>query len=315
MQFQEDLLPVLKMPPSLTFSALRALAETEKESYATKRQRLVALQPTIPERTLLNAYVLPSMKQLGLFVGTLRDGHLTRYGEEVLRVLNSGNTKVAEELIAKQLLHLDSARVGLVCWMRQSVGSDSPLPRRALLTQFLEVVQTTSPSAENTAKRQKVILDRLGKWLAYLLFFGVLREKQGSLKEHRLVALEPRQIAALNQNTVAAASDVILRGTLLDAYADCVRRYGTRLYIPIAALRDELGRTLQREDILATDFALDDILRRTKRLLPNHTVTFSPFSGPASGGLTLGRTYMGFVSIRASSSPSKGRNAKKTLRS
>jgi hypothetical protein len=49
---------------------------------------------------------------------------------------------------------------------------------------------------------------------------------------------------------------------------------------------------------LLPDPELDEIIREAPVLLPKYHVSFSPFSGPARGGLKLANMYAGFISIR-----------------
>lgn len=73
---------------------------------------------------------------------------------------------------------------------------------------------------------------------------------------------------------------------------------GSRLYIPISLFREEVGERFAAEGFVLTDSEIDEQVRSAGKLLPNYSITFSPFSGPARGGLQLGSSYVGFVSIR-----------------
>ena len=271
--------PVLKMPPDMAFPALRLLAENR--SFQARRDKLCSLKPSVPPRTLLNAYVLPSLNELRLFEGTLRSGQPTRYGRSVAQAPESQ----ARVLMARHLVALDAEWVGLI-----EVLKDRTVSRRRALRDFAE--ERGIPESARVA-----LFDRLGKWAGYLIFFGIVREQQ----EPRVTwSASRRQIEALGcmAPSVSLPSHRSSREALLNAYATTTRQVGTRLYIPIPTLRDELGRELEHAGILLTDSALDDILRMAPNLLSGYVVSFSPFSGPARGGLQLDGMYAGFISVR-----------------
>lgn len=69
--------------------------------------------------------------------------------------------------------------------------------------------------------------------------------------------------------------------------------------MPVSEVRDEIGSLLRERKITLLDSDIDTILVRAPTLLPNYVVTFSPFSGPARGGLQIdAKTYVGFISLR-----------------
>lgn len=290
--------PVLKMPPELALPALRILAETK--SPEDRRSLLVALRPEVPPRNLLNAYVLPSLNELRIFDGTLRTGRVTEFG----RAVANASESEANLLMAKQLVGLDGENVGLIDWMLENVKTRTR--RRSILGNFADD-RIGSSDPERTA-----YLDRLSKWTAYLVHFGLIREhspRRGSAAW----TISRRHIAGLRSTTHASSAPPDPReseAAILAAYANASRQLGTRLYIPVALLRDELGKQLGGTARHLTDFELDELLRALPVLLPNHTVTFSPFSGPARGGLKLDNMYAGFVSVRAKTLTSRPGDAK-----
>lgn len=89
-------------------------------------------------------------------------------------------------------------------------------------------------------------------------------------------------------------ADGALANALLGAYERVSRRLSQRLYIPIVLVRDELRTSVSR----ATKAELNAVLCRAPHLLPDYIVTFSPFSGPARGGVSVRGMYAGFISIR-----------------
>lgn len=277
--------PVLKMPPELALPAIQILLDHRTPE--SRRAALTALRPDIPQRTLLNAYVLPSLTELRLYTGTLRSGQVTRYGEAIARAQNEH----ARQLMAQHLVELDAKRIGLVGWL---ATESSTHERRRALRRFIETKLGLTGKAAITA------LDRLGKWGGYLIFFGVIRESQTD--GAAVWAVNRRHIDALRalgtNSWVTSLSKQTRRDALLEAYSKASRQVGTRLYLPIAVLRDELGRILEREGTLLSDGQLDEIIRQAPLLLTQHLVTFSPFSGPARGGIQLANMYAGFVSMR-----------------
>lgn len=154
--------PVLKMPPNIAVKALRVLER--EQSGESRAAALCELWPSIDKRTLLNAYVLPSLSELGFFSGTLRTGKVTRFGHLIAMAQDSD----AEVLVARQLLAIDSDRVGLVEWLRER--SIRGARKRTALTRFTEEKLGFGFAA------MPVALDRLGKWMGYLVEFGVVRE-------------------------------------------------------------------------------------------------------------------------------------------
>jgi hypothetical protein len=96
----------------------------------------------------------------------------------------------------------------------------------------------------------------------------------------------------------------------LESYAACASRLGSRLYIPVELLREEIGHRLSARGFLLTDSAIDRILRHSPLLLAAHQVAFSPFSGPSRAGVSLPNMYAGFISIRPKSGePGSSRRA------
>jgi len=279
-------IPVLKMPPELALPAIHVLLDHRAPE--SRRAALAALRPDIPQRTLLNAYVLPSLTELQLYTGTLRSGQVTRYGEAMARAQNDH----ARQLMAQHLVELDANRIGLLDWL--ATESSTRERKKRALRRFIQTrLGLTGKPAINA-------LDRLGKWGGYLIFFGVIRESQTdgavvwTVNRRHIDALR-----ALGTNSwVTSLSKQTRRDALLEAYSKASRQVGTRLYLPIAVLRDELGRILEREGTLLSDAQLDKIIRQAPLLLTQHLVTFSPFSGPARGGIQLANMYAGFVSMR-----------------
>jgi hypothetical protein len=284
-----DKLPVLKMPADLALPTLRILTvyRTEDE----RRSMLTALRPGTPTRTLLNAYVLPSLTELGLYDGTLRSGDTTRYG----RAIAEAPADKAKSLMARRLVGMDAARVGLVDWLDQLSprGERKRLALRHFINEVLGVPEAGIANA----------LDRLGKWAGYLLFFDVIRESRSSrgvltwtVNRRHLTALSSVEV---NDPSVELQSSNEKANALLGAYARTSQQLGTRLYLPIATVRDELGRELQPSRGTLLDAQLDEILRQAPAILDEYVVSFSPFSGPSRGGLKLDNMYAGFISIRA----------------
>lgn len=277
--------PVLKMPPDLAIPALRVLRSSK--TAADRRAGLAALRPGLSSRTIVNAYALPSLSALALFVGSRASGFVTKYGREIA----SAPADEAQALFAKHLLGLDRENVGLVDWVERQT-KDGPRSRSHLIQQF------ATDRLGSAHPLRTSYIDRLTKWSAYIQHFGIIREEPGrkgvrwSVSDRHLDALASGTGRHEQVDTSAAAE------ALLTAYANATRKLGTRLYIPIVDLRDQLGDILRMEGKRLTDFALNDILRSASALLPGHIVTFSPFSGPARGGLQIGRLYAGFISIR-----------------
>jgi hypothetical protein len=94
---------------------------------------------------------------------------------------------------------------------------------------------------------------------------------------------------------------------VLAAYERVCARIRGRLYMPVRLVREELRKGMHQRlgtTRAPTKTQVDAVLRHVPELLPDHIVSFSPFSGPARGGLTLGgdspwaARYAGFISIR-----------------
>lgn len=281
-------LPVLKMPAKLALPGLRILARNRTAD--ERRKLLAALNPNIPERTLLNAYMLPSLAELRLYSGTLKAGDVTRYGKTIAE---SKDPK-AYALIARRLIEMDAERIGFVDWLAEFSGRGQR--KRAALRNFVNE-RLGLPEASVRAA-----LDRLGKWSNYLIFFGVMRESHTT--KGVTWVINRRQVGALSAVTPDAQTNSLPSSeeqsdALLSAYARASQQLGSRLYLPITAVRDELGRELERYSGELTDTEVDEVLRRAPGLLERHIVSFSPFSGPARGGLQLENMYAGFISIRS----------------
>lgn len=278
--------PVLKMPPDLALPAVRILHS--EHSLDERVKGLRKLRPDIPERTLLNAYVLPSLVELKLYVGTLKSGRVTRYGE----ALAQAPERRAHGLMARHLAAVDAQRIGIVDWLAENF--DRGEKRRTVLNRF--IAEKLTP----TDDERVAILDRLGKWAGYLIFFGILREKKGD--GDCTWSVSKRNLDAIRRSGTEADGDRSSAGqrreALLEAYSKTSMRLGTRLYLPVSEFRDDLGRILRRDGILLPDGELDDIIREAPTLLPKYLVTFAPFSGPARGGLKLPQMYAGFISMR-----------------
>ncbi len=275
------------MPAEMALPALRLLATHRTEE--ARRSMLTALRPGILARTLLNAYVLPSLSELGLYAGTLRSGDVTRYG----RAIAEANAVKARALMARKLLELDASRVGLLDWLAQLSprGERKRFALRRFLDERLGLPESSVASA----------LDRLGKWAGYLIEFDIIRERDTGrglvwdVSRRHLAALST---AGEDKPSERLPDDVGQATALLSAYSQSCEQLGTRLYLPISAVREELGAELKRTSGTLLDEELDDILRRSPTLLKDHLVSFSPFSGPARGGLKLENMYAGFISIR-----------------
>lgn len=295
--------PVLKMPPELALGAVEILGRHVGEPADLLAQRLHSLRRSIPIRTLVNAYVVPSLKELELYAGTLADGGLTRFGQAIY---NAG--QVSEErakgLLARQLVDIDAEGVGLTRWLTASANAPED-DRKTLLSNFLK---GQSQRAARTDREQKIVFDRLGKWLGYLVFFGVVREVLVGGRPK--LSTDQRQLEALRTESLNVPPIQVQRSALLDAYSRVANRLGTRLYIPVAALRDEFGRILHSHGFLLTDDGLNEILRVAPRILEDRIVAYSPYSGPASGGLVMNNTYAGFISISPRSASSMTRSRK-----
>jgi hypothetical protein len=177
-----------------------------------------------------------------------------------------------------------------VSWLLGQHGNVRHETRKAIYRNFVR--DLTGIEADDFA-----ILDRLGKWVGYLAFFGVVRGDPSASATSGL-SIDPRHIGALEASKVPHVSEMRLADAIREGYARATRRLGSRLYIPIALLRDEIGNRLAADGILLTDGDIDVWLRKTPVLLKEYTVKFSPFSGPAKGGLQLPTMYAGFVSIR-----------------
>jgi hypothetical protein len=291
----DSVIPVLKLPPELALPALDVLAGDRSAS--ERRAALVALRPSVPPRTMLNAYVLPSLADLKLFDGTLRTGRVTRYGMSIARA----TARVAQALMAKHLIGVDSDRVGFVSWLAEQPSSavaKQSAPRRFAVTRL-------GTSTDDLG----AVIDRLGKWIGYLVFFRVLRESTS----HGLVILSvsTRQIAALagsQAQSVRALGPDAKRNALLQAYSLTSLRLGTRLYLPVSKMRDELGRQFEASQLTLSDAQLDDIIREAPDLLKGHIVSFSPFSGPARDGIAVDQMYAGYISIRQQLDARRGRS-------
>jgi hypothetical protein len=200
----------------------------------------------------------------------------------------------ANELIARQLVALDKEEVHFVEWLLEHTGRRQNEPRRSVFGEFLRDTRAVSNDMIDPAD-----FDRLGKWVGYLVFFGVVRGDATPGATTGL-SVDRRHVSALSDQAARVPSDKDVQPTLLEAYARAKTRVGSQLYIPISLIRDELGEGLQRMGILLTDTGIDAILRRAPDLLADFTVTFSPFSGPARGGMGLAMQgmYAGFISIR-----------------
>ena len=285
------LAPVIKLPPDLAIPSVSALADATDAD--DRRQRLLTLRPGIADRTVLNAYVLPSLKELGLFTGTLRDGSLTRFGRAVASAATM-RVSAVDELMARQLLAIDRKRVGFVDWLVENERGFRHQTQRVILAAFLGGTGRGGGATPSAAA-----FDRLGKWVAYLVYFRVLRSEIAEGTTQSLL-IDVRHVRALSKVAGPPPSASVLRDALLQAYAESTRKVGSRLYIPISLLRDELGAQLDVKGSQLTDAQLDDVLRRAPALLVGYIVTFSPFSGPERGGLEIAdrRAYVGFVSIR-----------------
>ncbi len=279
--------PVLKMPPDLTIPALRVL---DRETVGDARKAaLCALRPEVDPRTLLNAYVLPSLTELRFFRGSLRSGEVTRVGH----LIAEGQDADARVLVARQLLSIDTERVHLVEWMQERTIRG--IRRRTALANFV------NEKLALVGREFTVALDRLGKWAGFLVWFGIVREaeRQGVVTW----AVNARHVDALRGSDSLRAMKAFttddMRELILDAYARASMRLGTRLYLPISEIRDEIGALLLDRRIKLLDSDIDKILMRAPKLLPDYTLVFSPFSGPAEGGLRLdAATYVGFMSLR-----------------
>jgi hypothetical protein len=198
----------------------------------------------------------------------------------------------ARQLMARHLVELDANRVDLVDWL--ATESSTGETKARALRRFIQA------RLGLTGKPAITALDRLGKWGGYLVFFGVIRESEtdGAV----VWAVNRRHIDALQalgtNSSVTSLSKQARRDAFLEAYSKASRQIGTRLYLPISVLRDELGRILERSGTLLSDGQLDEIIRQAPLLLTQHLVAFSPFSGPARGGIQLPNMYAGFVSMR-----------------
>lgn len=276
------------MPPKFAIHGLRILAWNQ--SPEDRRKLLVALNPGVPERTTLNAYMLPSLTELGLYSGTLRAGAVTRDG----KIIAEAKDSKAEALMARRLIQIDAEHVGLVEWLAERASRGEI--KRFALRRFIDEALGVPESDISTT------LDRLGKWALYLTHFGVIRESR--MSRGVIWTVNRRHLAALNKIEPEGPldrlpSDSDQADALLAAYARASQQLATRLYLPISAVRDELGRELQNSSGTLLDEELDDILRRAPALLKDHLVSFSPFSGPAPrGGIKLENMYAGFISIR-----------------
>jgi hypothetical protein len=192
--------------------------------------------------------------------------------------------------VARHLIGIDEERIGLVDWL--SGHSARGVRRASALARFL------GDSLKATENVTRALLDRLGKWAGYLIHFGVIRETRDD--RGLTWSVSPRHVAAVKQAGAAHLPGVTaLRNALLESYAATSGEFGTRLYLPIGAVRDALGRHFEEGGLLLPDTELDALLRRAPSLLHRHVVSFSPFSGPARGGLKLDNMYAGFMSIRA----------------
>jgi hypothetical protein len=280
------------MPPQLLLPSLSILDRNTSKATAEVKAEIQALQPATPLRTLVNAYVMPSLTDLGLYEGSLRYGTLTRYARDVVGAYKSGHIAIATELIARQLIQIDSRKVHFVNWLIEHQDS-TKVPRQDQIKSF---VAETAAKAGLPQTQAKIVRDRVGKWVGYLLYFHVIREQP--LLRGRTLSAEKRHIDALESSHEFQISDADLREIALEAYGRLVRQFGTRLYIPVANLRDEIGLRLRKQGVLLTDAEIDEILRRLPKILATHVVTFSPFSGPASGGVVVEGTYAGFISVR-----------------
>jgi hypothetical protein len=279
--------PVLKMPAELALPALRILASHSAEPI--RREALAALRPGVSLRNLLNAYVLPSLNELGLFKGTLKKGEVTRYGAVVAQAKDS----TAHLLMARQLLNMDSEHVRFVEWLEECRGKSER--KQIALKRFAEERLGVSVDLLGRA------LDRLGKWVGYLVHFGVVRETSGpratwSVSKRHITALRRLPSSGRAESRALTADEQ--RDALLSAYGRASQQLGTKLYVPIEILREALGTELAPLAGTLLDPDLDEILRRAPTLLEDYSVSYSPFSGPARGGLTMQGMYAGYMSIR-----------------
>jgi hypothetical protein len=288
--------PVLKMPPELALSAIRILGDRIDQDSRTLSQRLHLLRPSIPTRTLINAYVIPSLKELDLYAGTLANGKLTRFGQVIYE---SANTRKdgAKGLMARQLAAIDARRVRLTQWLADVTNQHEHDLRKKMLYRFLT---SEWPDPARTQREEKITFDRLGKWLSYLVYFGVVREIL--VGGRPILTTNHRQLEALRLDPQGMPPLSVQRAALLDSYSRLAMRLGTRLYLPIPTLRDEFGRILEKQGFLLTDDSLNEILKRAPTILADRLVTYSPYSGPASSGLVINNMYAGFISIRAAGS-------------
>lgn len=291
--------PVLKMPPDLALPSIRILGDRSDESAHSVGHRLHLLRPNIPTRTLINAYVIPSLKELDLYAGTLANGNLTRFGQAIYEAAKKRDDG-ANGLIARQLAGIDARRVGLNRWLGQAINAHDDDSRKSVLHRFLTAEW---PDDARTQREEKIAFDRLGKWLSYLVYFGVVREVL--VAGRSILTTDNRQLEALRTGPQSVPPISVQRAALLDAYSRVATKLGTRLYLPIATLRDEFGRILHKQGFLLTDDSLNEILRVAPKILEDRLVTYSPYSGPASGGLVTHNMYAGFISIRASASANR----------
>jgi hypothetical protein len=195
--------------------------------------------------------------------------------------------------MARQLLDIDVDRVGFVAWLgeRGPHGESKLTGLKRFCAQRLGVSETLMPRA----------IDRLGKWVGYLICFDVVQETSGP---PAYWCVSTRHVSALHKVTAATdnAAGVLTRDqerdALLGAYSSASQQLGTKLYVPIHNLRESLGLELALPEAPLLNSQLDDILRRAPALLDDYTVTFSPFSGPARGGLEIPGMYAGYMSVR-----------------
>jgi hypothetical protein len=234
---------------------------------------------------------MPSLTQLSLYQGTLQTGALTRFGVEVASLAARDQAEEASELLARQLIAVDRDKVGLIAWLEDQAQHGTVI-RHQLVDDFF----LGSMPAHAVDAKTRIARDRLGKWTGYLIHFGLLRERRDALGS--VLELSGRHLAAVSAQERQHPPLDLQRQALLESYAACATRLGSRLYIPVQMLRDEIGYRLRARGFLVTDFEIDGMLKNAVLLLEAHQVAFSPFSGPSRGGVSLPSMYAGFISIK-----------------
>jgi hypothetical protein len=285
------MIPALKCPPEIVSELITILYDYagDREEIDSRMAKALRRISSASVRNLLRAYAAPTLNNLGLAEGEGQTWRCSPDGES-LALAYKKNETVGLKRFGYLLYQRDDKEGLQVIQELQRQGADKkPVSRRVLG----ELLFSRYEHAFSESISKKVLLDRLGKWLAYLAYVRFVGYLEGD--NLRLFPFEIQ--TALNGEDSSWSLDEF-KQALITAYKSLRVENPSMVYVPLPDLRQRMYDVSFKPHSRAfSSVAFDDALRRLPKATEEYVILLSPPGSQSGGGIRIGQKYYYYISI------------------